>query len=95
MPLPDGFEGWLDKLLAKRPAKTDAVFAWHQDLAYWPVTPDTRTATMWLALDDSTVENGCMRFVPGSHEHDLVAHVDSFGQDNLLTRGQEIAVPVG
>lgn len=56
-----------DQLLAKRPAKTDAVFAWHQDLAYWPVTPDTRTATMWLALDDSTVENGCMRFIPGSH----------------------------
>jgi ectoine hydroxylase-related dioxygenase (phytanoyl-CoA dioxygenase family) len=35
-----------------------------------------------------------MRFVPGSHEHDLVTHVDSFAQDNLLTRGQEIAVKV-
>lgn len=56
-----------DQLLAKRPFKEDAVFAWHQDMAYWIDTPDTRTATCWLAIDDSTVENGCMRFVPGSH----------------------------
>jgi phytanoyl-CoA hydroxylase len=56
-----------DQILAKPPHKPDAVFAWHQDLAYWPLTPDPRTATLWLALDDSTIENGCMRFVPGSH----------------------------
>lgn len=56
-----------DQLLAKRPFKEDAVFAWHQDMAYWLDTPDTRTATCWLAIDDSTVDNGCMRFVPGSH----------------------------
>ncbi|MEM7142615.1 MAG: phytanoyl-CoA dioxygenase family protein [Actinomycetota bacterium] len=53
-----------DQLLAKQPHKDDAVFAWHQDMAYWPDTPDTRTATAWLAIDDSTVENGCLRFVP-------------------------------
>ena len=55
-----------DQLLAKQPYKDDAVFAWHQDLAYWPDTPDTRTATLWLAIDDSTIDNGCMRFVPGT-----------------------------
>jgi hypothetical protein len=56
-----------DQLLAKRPGREDAVFAWHQDQAYWPDTPDTRTASFWLAIDDSTVENGCVCFVPGSH----------------------------
>jgi phytanoyl-CoA hydroxylase len=56
-----------DQLLAKRPWRDDAVFHWHQDMAYWIETPDTRTATAWLAVDDSTLENGCMRFVPGSH----------------------------
>jgi hypothetical protein len=56
-----------DQLLAKRPGRTDAVFAWHQDQAYWPATPDTRTASFWLAIDDSTLANGCLRFVPGSH----------------------------
>jgi hypothetical protein len=56
-----------DQLVAKRPRKEDAVFHWHQDLGYWPVTPDTRTASFWLALDDATLANGCMRFVSGSH----------------------------
>jgi ectoine hydroxylase-related dioxygenase (phytanoyl-CoA dioxygenase family) len=56
-----------DQLLAKRPGRDDAVFAWHQDMAYWLDTPDPRTATLWLAVDDSTLENGCMRFVPGSN----------------------------
>jgi len=56
-----------DQILAKRPRREDAVFPWHQDLAYWPVTPDMRTATFWLALDPATPENGCMRFVSGSN----------------------------
>lgn len=63
-----------DQLLAKRPYKDDAVFEWHQDQAYWPVLPDPRTATCWLAIDDSTLENGCMRFVPGSHLQPLRSH---------------------
>jgi len=56
-----------DQLLAKKPTKNDAVFAWHVDLAYWPDTPDTRTATFSLALDATTRANGCLRFVDGSH----------------------------
>ncbi|MEO6711276.1 MAG: phytanoyl-CoA dioxygenase family protein [Planctomycetota bacterium] len=63
-----------DQLLAKRPFKDDAVFEWHQDQAYWPVLADSRTATCWLAVDDSTLENGCMRFVPGSHLLPLRPH---------------------
>ncbi|HTN81909.1 MAG TPA: phytanoyl-CoA dioxygenase family protein [Acidimicrobiales bacterium] len=69
-----------DQLLAKQPFKEDAIFAWHQDMAYWPDTPDRRTATFWLAVDDSTVENGCMRFVPAtSHEPALRPHAPLFG----------------
>lgn len=69
-----------DQILAKCPGRNDAVFPWHQDLAYWPVTPDTRTATLWLAIDDATVENGCMRFVPGSHlEQKLREHAPLAG----------------
>ena len=57
-----------DQFLAKRPQRPLAVFAWHQDLGYWPSgTPDTRTVTCSLALDDATPENGCLRVVPGSH----------------------------
>lgn len=76
----DGMTIDYDQLLAKQPFKADAVFAWHQDMAYWPDTPDTRTATFWLAIDDSTVENGCMRFVPATNGEDsLRPHVPQFG----------------
>ncbi|MGI9579457.1 MAG: phytanoyl-CoA dioxygenase family protein [Microthrixaceae bacterium] len=69
-----------DQLLAKQPFKEDAIFAWHQDMAYWPDTPDTRTATLWLAIDDSTLENGCMRFVPATvAETTLRPHEPQFG----------------
>lgn len=44
------------------------VVTWHQDASYWPLTP-SRTATVWLALDDADRENGCMQFIPGSHLH--------------------------
>ena len=67
--------------------------SWHQDLNYWGLDGD-QEVTAWYALTPATVENGCMRFVPGSHEKKVVPHVDSFAQDNLLTRGQEIAVDV-
>lgn len=38
-----------------------------QDMAYWPRTPDTRTATFSLAIDSTTKANGCLNFIPGSH----------------------------
>ncbi len=64
-----------DQLLAKRPGAEDARFAWHQDLAYWPLTPDPFTVTCWLALDDADEDNGCLRFVAGSHlEAELRPH---------------------
>ncbi len=63
-----------DQLLAKQPGRDDAVFGWHQDQAYWIDTDDRRTATCWLAVDDSTVENGCMQFLPGSHKFAVRPH---------------------
>jgi len=39
---------------------------WHQDAAYWPLTP-SRTVTAWLAIDDVDRENACMQVIPGSH----------------------------
>jgi ectoine hydroxylase-related dioxygenase (phytanoyl-CoA dioxygenase family) len=63
-----------DQLLAKQPGREDAVFHWHQDQAYWIDTDDRRTATVWLAVDDSTIENGCMQFLPGSHREPLRPH---------------------
>lgn len=43
---------------------------WHQDGAYWPLEP-MHVVTLWLAVDESTAENGCMRVIPGSHHENL------------------------
>lgn len=65
----DDIELDYDQFLAKKPRRPGAQFAWHQDQGYWPVgTPDTRTATCSLAIDDSLRANGCLRFIPGSHK---------------------------
>lgn len=63
-----------DQLLAKAPGRDDAVFGWHQDQAYWIDTDDRRTATCWLAVDDSTPENGCLQFLPGSNHEPVRPH---------------------
>ncbi len=58
-----------DQFLSKKPNRARAAFAMHQDMGYWPVgTPDTRTATCSLAVSDSLLANGCIRFIPGSHK---------------------------
>ena len=74
-------------------AGSKSFVSWHQDLNYWGLDGE-QEVTAWVALTPATVENGCMRFVPGSHGRKVVPHVDSFAPDNLLTRGQEIAVEV-
>jgi hypothetical protein len=83
---------WSCGFFIKEPGSKSYV-SWHQDLNYWGLDGD-QEVTAWYALTPATVENGCMRFVPGSHRRKDVPHVDSFAPDNLLTRGQEIAVDV-
>jgi ectoine hydroxylase-related dioxygenase (phytanoyl-CoA dioxygenase family) len=83
---------WGSGLFIKDPNSRSFV-SWHQDLNYWGLDGD-REVTAWFALTPSNLENGCMRFVSGSHAMKVVPHVDSFAPDNLLTRGQEIAVEV-
>jgi non-haem Fe2+, alpha-ketoglutarate-dependent halogenase len=70
-----------------------AFVSWHQDSTYWGLSsPDVVTA--WVALSPSTIANGAMRVIPGTHKLDQIRHKDTFGADNLLTRGQEVAVEV-
>jgi non-haem Fe2+, alpha-ketoglutarate-dependent halogenase len=72
--------------------RTTSYVSWHQDLHYWGLEGDDEV-TAWVALSPATPQSGCMRFVAGSHR-EVVEHRDTFHQDNLLTRGQEIAVEV-
>jgi len=74
-------------------AHDPARVTWHQDSTYWGLSkPDIVTA--WVAFTPSTPENGCVRVVPGTHRLQQLPHRDTFAQNNLLSRGQEIAVEV-
>jgi ectoine hydroxylase-related dioxygenase (phytanoyl-CoA dioxygenase family) len=57
---------WHDQLFCK-PARHGGVVAWHQDYSYWTRTTPLAHLTCWVGLDDSTRENGCVHYVPGSH----------------------------
>lgn len=57
---------WHDQLFCK-PAQHGGVVAWHQDYSYWTRTTPLRHLTCWIGLDDSTRDNGCVQYVPGSH----------------------------
>lgn len=67
--------------------------SWHQDSTYWGLEP-ADIITAWVALSESSIENGAMRVMPGTHLLQQVPHRDTYAADNLLSRGQEIAVDV-
>jgi non-heme Fe2+,alpha-ketoglutarate-dependent halogenase len=64
--------------------------SWHQDHSYFGLKPPT-IITVWLALNEVTRHNGCMRVVPGSHRTGSHKHVETYNKDNLLSRGQALA----
>ncbi len=60
---------------------------WHQDGIYWPLEP-MNVITLWLAVDDSTVANGCMRVIPGTHTLGPLEHIDiEHPETKVLHRG--------
>jgi phytanoyl-CoA hydroxylase len=61
----DGFRVWHDQALYKAPWANPT--AWHVDNAYWSFS-STESITIWIALDDVTVQNGCLMFLPGTHK---------------------------
>lgn len=69
-----------------------AYVSWHQDGTYWGLS-SPEVVTAWIAFTPSVPESGCMRVVPGT-QRETVAHTDTFAKDNLLSRGQEVAVEV-
>ncbi len=77
--------GWGSHFFCKMPHDGKAV-AWHQDASYWPLTP-TKAVTVWLAIDDADRENGCMRFIGGSHHFGhLTFRPSESGEHNVLNQ---------
>ncbi len=67
--------------------------SWHQDTRYWGLSSET-VVSAWLALSPASIEAGCMRVMPGSHRGEVLPHDDSYHEDNMLTRGQEIGAGI-
>ncbi len=88
------FVCWATHYFCKLPGDDKSV-SWHQDASYWPLTP-SKTVTVWLAVDDADVENGCMKVIPGSHKFGQIKSRKS-GPDekNILSQTIENALGYG
>lgn len=73
----DRLRFWHDQVFLK-PPRHPGVVPWHQDYSYWTRAAPPRHITLNLVLDDTSAENGCVHFVPGSHRWPLLPKV-SFG----------------
>jgi len=84
---------WHDQLFCK-PAHHGGVVAWHQDYSYWTRTQPMAHLSCWIGLDDSTRENGCVHYVPGSHKWNLLPITglanDMSSIDNVLNEEQKL-----
>lgn len=65
---------WHDQVFYK-PARHPGVVTWHQDYSYWTRATPAGHVTCWVALDDTTAENGCLHYVPGSHRWGLLPRI--------------------
>ena len=74
-------------LFFTKDALDPAFVSMHQDSTYWGLS-SVDVVTAWIALSPSTVESGAMQFAPGTHKLDQIAHRETYGEHNMLTRGQ-------
>ena len=74
---------WGSSLFAK-PAGVGKRVQWHQDSNWWPMKPMV-TATVWIAIDAASPDNGCLRYIPGSHRWPVLPHADQT-EDGLPRR---------
>lgn len=73
---------------------------WHQDNAYFHLVPGTPIVGVWIALDEATLDNGCMRVIPGSHHEGPVRHaflrdLQICDGDVPIDRGVAVPLPPG
>ncbi|MBD2869388.1 phytanoyl-CoA dioxygenase family protein [Paenibacillus arenilitoris] len=80
---------WSSHFICKEPLVGKQT-PWHEDSAYWKGRLDRfdNIVTVWLAIDRSTKENGCMRVVPGTHHNGFSEYKEVDGSENIF--GTEI-----
>ncbi len=80
------FALWNMSLFGK-PARDGKKVPWHQDGEYWPIRP-LATTRIWIALDETSRENGCLRYLRGSHKRrEIWRHREAENRAMLLQYG--------
>lgn len=77
-----------------KPARVGSAKPYHQDSAYWSIAPMS-LCSVWVALEDATLENGCMRVIPGSHTQGIIEHhhlEDFMVTDEHVDLAREVAL---
>lgn len=87
---------YTDQLMMK-PRFNGTVTDWHQDSVAWPMFAPQEHVSCWVALDDATVENGCMTVIPGSHHWGPIArqYQDAFLANPLLAAPKPVEIKAG
>ena len=88
--LGDDVIAWGSHFFCKMPRDGKEV-AWHQDASYWPLSP-SKAVTVWLAIDDADLENGCMKFIAGSQNFGHLTYRKS-NPDEHSVLGQTVENP--
>jgi ectoine hydroxylase-related dioxygenase (phytanoyl-CoA dioxygenase family) len=78
---------WHDQALFKEP-REGAKTPWHQDAHYWPHADRRHQISIWIALKDATLDNGCMSFIPGS-QHAEGGRIDLANPENIFDLAPE------
>lgn len=76
-----------------KPAQSNSFVRWHQDGTYFFLDP-AKHVTAWVALTVADEEAGCMQVIPGSHKNDFIDHNDDKDPNNMIPRGQGLAIDV-
>jgi ectoine hydroxylase-related dioxygenase (phytanoyl-CoA dioxygenase family) len=91
---------WHDQIFWK-PPRQGGVVAWHQDYSYWTRTEPMAHLTCWIALEDATIDNGCLQYIPRSHRWNLLPNTGLAGRMNAIEealtpeqRAQFTSVPI-
>ena len=76
---------WGSRIFSKAP-QTGRATPWHQDGEYWPIRP-LATATVWIAIDESNEDNGCLKILTGSNRaKTLLTHQSLSGKGAALDK---------
>ncbi|NQU54664.1 MAG: phytanoyl-CoA dioxygenase family protein [Bacteroidetes bacterium] len=76
-------------MFINKPPQSNAITPWHQDCAYWIDMPDKRAVSAWMPLNEATLDNGCMWYVPVSHKLPMRKHTSSAKNGALVCEGNE------